>query len=210
MLVEHIGAVADQRLDAACRHVGPEIGIKGFTDLRAMVDLEIARMDHAAFGRVDHKSRAFWDRMRDRQEPHGERSRGDGLGPFRHGGDHLVGIAIFRQFAARDIRSEGAGIDFGLAQTLEQMPDRTDMVLMCVGNENCLDLRFALFQPCDIGKDQIHAGRSVHIGKGHADIDDDQAFLVLGAISVDIAIHTNLPGTAEGKVDQSVTAHKLS
>jgi hypothetical protein len=68
-----------------------------------------------------------------------------------------------------------------------------------------LDPVRALRQPVDVGQDQVDTGLAVHVGKGHARIHDDQTLRALVAISVDVAIHPDLPRAAEGEVDQPVS-----
>jgi hypothetical protein len=57
--------------------------------------------------------------------------------------------------------------------------------------------------------DQIHARAAVHIGEGHAHIDQDQPLVVFGPIAVDIAIHADLSRATEREVNQSFAAHVL-
>ena len=82
------------------------------------------------------------------------------------------------------------------------MADRADMILMRVGDENAVQPIAALRQPGDVGQDKVHPRRAVHVGKAHADIDQDKPLLAFGAKAVDIAIHPDLPRAAEGEVDQ--------
>ena len=105
------------------------------------------------------------------------------------------------------MRGKGTGIDRGRAQTLEQMAHGAQMIFVGMGDKHRLDLRLARLQPCNIGQDQIHTRCAVHIGKRHPQIHHDQAFLILGAIAVDVTIHPDFTGTAEGKIDQARAAH---
>ena len=147
--------------------------------------------------------------MRNRQEADVE---GAGLDLIRPGIRHRHGIVadtVFRQLSAGDIRGEGAGIDLGSAQAFEQVADRADVVFVRVGDEHRLKPVASFLKPGDIGKNQVHAGRAVHVGKGDADVDKDQPFLPRRAVAIDIGVHADFPGTAEGEIDQPFSCHAL-
>ena len=141
--------------------------------------------------------------MADRDVGHLERAAVDhGRIRFNHG-DDVVGVALFLQLAPRDVRGEFTRID-RRAQLFPQQANRADVVFVGVGDENTLDLRPAFFQPGDIGENQINAGRTIHVGKGDAQIDDDQTLFAFGAIAVDVAVHADFTGAAKRHIDQSV------
>ena len=75
-----------------------------------------------------------------------------------------------------------------------------DVILVGVGDENPLQLIGAFRQPTDVGHDQIHAGGGVHVGKGHAQINQDQAFLARRAIAIE-GVHADFTCPAEGQID---------
>ena len=87
------------------------------------------------------------------------------------------------------------------------MANGTDMVLMRMGDEDRLDPVAPCLQPGDVGKDQIDTGGAVHIRKGDAQIHNDQAFLILPAISVHITVHSDLTCPAQGQIDQTLSTH---
>ena len=104
---------------------------------------------------------------------------------------------------------EGARIN-RRAQLFPAMPHGTNVILMRMGDENRLQPVTSLFQPRDIRQDQIYPRRAIHIRKGHAQIDKDQAFLVGFAIPVYIGIHANFACPAQGQINDPFTAHDLS
>ena len=87
------------------------------------------------------------------------------------------------------------------------MTHRADVVLMRVGDEQRLDAVLVLFQPGDIGQDQIDTGRCAHVRKGHAHVDNNQALLARLAVAINIAVHADLAGTTQRQINQPVLAH---
>ena len=206
---EDIGGIADQRAHAGQCDFAPEVLVKGLSDQRSHVELEVAGVDDPPFGAVDDKGRTFGNRMRNRQEADAERSRFQLLGPGVGDGDGLVAVSVFRQLAARDIRSKCTGIDLGRTEPIKQMTDGPDVIFVGVGDEYRLKLIAPLLQPSDVGKDQIDTRRRIHIGKGNADVDEDQPLFSGCAVAVDIGVHADFPGTAEGEIDQPICGHIL-
>ena len=194
---KHIGRVTNQRLDPIFRNIGPKRLVKRITDDRRVVNLEIACMHDTAFRTVDHQSRAFGDRMAYRQETHAERPRFHRLRPGLHGFHGPLGLPRLGHLSPRDIRGKYPRVH-RRAQLLPIMPDRAHMVLMGMGDKNPLDAVLTGFQPRDIGEDQVHTGRPVHIWKRHTQIDNNQPFLIRCAVAIDIGIHPNLACPAEG------------
>ena len=143
------------------------------------------------------------------QKAHLERARLHLFRPCRRDTYGLVRMAIFIHLAARNVGGERAGID-RRAQPFISVRHRAHVILVCVGHEYRFDPVAAFFQPLHIRQDQVHTGRAVHIRKGHTQIDHDQTLFVLRPVPVHIGIHTNFTRPAEGKVDQSFTAHKFS
>ncbi len=138
-----------------------------------MIDLEVAAMDDPPRGRVDHEARAFGDRVAHGQKAHLE---GPGLGHFgpRLNGRHLAGILpALVHLEPRNGRRKRAGID-RRAQVAPKVAHGAHMVFVGVGDEDRLDLIAPRLEPADIGHDEVDTGRCVHIGEGHAQIDDDQ------------------------------------
>ncbi len=84
------------------------------------------------------------------------------------------------------------------------------MIFMRMGDEDRLQPVQLVVQPADVGQDQVHPGRGVHVGKGHAHIDQDQPFFARRPVAVDIGVHADLPRAAEGKIDQPVRGHGVS
>ena len=121
----------------------------------------------------------------------------------------IDGQALLFEFQPPDGGGEAAGID-RLFQLGPQMAKRADVIFMRMGDEDRLKAVQVVFQPGQIGQDQINTGGAVHIREGHAHIDEDQPFLARRAIAIDIGVHTDLAGAAEGKVDQPVRSHAVS
>ena len=104
---------------------------------------------------------------------------------------------MFIQLAARNIGRERPRID-RCAQLFPVMANGAHVVFVGVGDKDTLDLRLARFQPRNIRQDQIHARRAVHVGKGHAQIDNDQTFFAGCPIAVNIGVHADFTGTSKG------------
>ena len=206
MVGKHVGGIADQRAHARPRDFGPELGIEGLAHQRGLVQLEVAGVHHPSRRRVDHQRRGLGDRVRHRQE--GQRERPDLLAmrPGRDGAHHVLGLVLLLHLAPRDRGGEGPGDDRRL-QAAPQVPHRTDMVLVGMGDQDGLDPVGALFQPGDVGKDQVDARGRLHVGERDPQIDHDQPFAFGRPIAVDIAVHPDLARAAEGEIDQSVGGH---
>ena len=144
--------------------------------------------------------------MRDRQEAHFEGACGDLLWPCAYRGDRVFGVAVFRHLPASDIGGKGARIDRRL-QHLIGMRDGANVVFVGVGDKDRFDLIATLLQPRDVGQDQVHARRAIHVRKGHTDVDDDQPFFPGLAVTVDIGVHANFTRPTEGQIDKSFAAH---
>ena len=127
--------------------------------------------------------------------------------------DNTVGVAVFGELAPRDIGGEFTRID-RRAKAFPIVPDGTDVVFVGVGDENTHDIGTAFFQPCDIGHDQVDARGGVHVGEGHAQIDNDQFLFARKSISVDVGVHADLTGPTQGQINQAVScffaAHVVS
>ena len=109
---------------------------------------------------------------------------------------------MFAQLAPCDIGRERARIN-RRAKLFPIMPDGPDMVFMRVGDEDAIDHRTTFFEPRNIRQDQIHTRRRIHIREGHAQIDDNQPFSILGPVAIDIGIHADFAGTPKGQIDQA-------
>ena len=72
-------------------------------------------------------------------------------------------------------------------QLLEHIRDRTDVILMTVGDDHAADAVFVRLQIADIGDDQIHTVE-VLIRKAHAAVDKEHilAVLVDGEVLADL------------------------
>ena len=202
---EDIGGIADQRLHPVLRHLREHGGIEGITDDRGHVDLEIARMQHPARRRIDAQPRAFRNGVTDRQVADGEGPCLRRGGPGVHHLDHGLGLAMFRQLALGDVRGEGAAVD-RRADLLPQHPDGADVVFVRVGDEDAHHVLPARAQPGDVGHDQVHAGRRIHVREGHAEVHDDQLLLTRGAVAIDIGVHPDLSRASQREVDEAIGA----
>ena len=155
---------------------------------------------------VDHQTAAFRDRVGNRRNANGERAKLCDFGPGGHG-FHLFAVQTrLIHLAAGKVGSEGAGID-RCVQIPVEMRNRTDVVLMGVGDENPFQLVGPLFQPADVRHDEINTWGAVHIGECHPEVDQNKAFLARFAIAIDIGIHANFPCPTQGQVDQTFSAH---
>ncbi len=149
------------------------------------------------------------DRVRDGHELHLEGAGLDHLGARAHDGDLVGGQPVLFELQPADGAGETAGIDRRL-QPRPQMAERADMVLVGMGDEDRLDPILTLFEPGDVGHDEIDAGRRLHVREGHAEIDDDQPLAPLRPVAVDVAVHPDLARSAERQIDQPVCTHSRS
>ena len=202
---KHVCAVANQRLDARFGDLAEHVRVKRLAHTRGFVQLEIAGMDDPARACVDDQCRAFRYRMADRGKTDFERSDLAHVWPGRNNVDRAFVQRMFVEFQRRDVGGKGAGIDGGL-QARPQMGQRADVIFVRMGDEYRIQPVAAVFQPADVGQDQIDAGGGVHVREGHTQINEDQAFFVTRAIPVDICVHADLARPAERQIDQPVIA----
>ena len=117
-------------------------------------------------------------------------------------------MTLLFHLAPRNIGGEGTRID-RRAQSIISQRHRAHVILMGMGDENRLDPVAPLRKPGDVGQDQVNTRAAVHVGKGHAHVDHDQPFLARLAIAIHIGVHAYFTRPAEGKVDQSFSAHAI-
>ena len=140
--------------------------------------------------------------MRHRHESDLERSRLDLFRP-RGNVDHLIQILpVLFHFGAGHRGGEAAGINRRVQHAV-QVTDGPDVVLVRVGYENPVQTVGTVCDIGRIGKDQIDAGRCLHIRKSNARVDKDEPFLVFGPIAVKIHIHADFPRPTERQENQS-------
>ena len=137
---------------------------------------------------------------------HFEGSNLHGFRPSARRDHSALGVPAIIHLAPRDIGGKGAGIN-RRAQFIVVMRNGAHMIFVRMGDEHGLKAITPRFQPRNIGKDQIHPGRAVHIRKRHAQIHKDEPLLVWRTHAVDIGVHTNFTRPAEGQIDHTFTAH---
>jgi hypothetical protein len=119
---ENVGGIAHQRLHRALgRDFGKTRVIPCLAHDRVGIQLEVAGMDDAAGGCVDHQRGAFGDGMADGDELHLE---GADFHRFGARGDHVDRLdrqALLFELQPSDGGGEAAGID-GLLQARPEMP----------------------------------------------------------------------------------------
>mmetsp|Transcript_3068 Transcript_3068/g.5240 ORF Transcript_3068/g.5240 Transcript_3068/m.5240 type:complete len:275 (+) Transcript_3068:1073-1897(+) len=203
MTRENVGGIADKGQHAFRTDLAPEFVVECLSHDRGAVDLEVARVDHPSGLGVDHQARGLGDGVRDGRERDLERPR---LHDLWVGLDHAHLRRVMSRLVHLAHRVDGgelSAIDGGF-QTVPEVAKRADVILVGVGDEDRLDPILACFQPFHVGQDQIHARLAVHIGEGHARVHDDQPLLPFRPIAVDITVHPDFPGAADGKVDEAV------
>jgi len=208
MGIEDVGRVADQCLDTEIS--GGAIGafVEGLAHAGGEVDLEVASVQDPPGRRLDQQRRSLGQRMRDRQELHAKRPRLDRF--LRLGGaDGVVGLPALDHLLLSNAGGEVARVHRGL-QPVPKLAERGDVILVGVGDEDRLQPVAAFGKPGHVGQDQIDAGRTVHVGEGNAQIDQDQPFLALRPVAVDIGVHSHFARPAEGQIDQSLGRHACS
>ena len=203
MIGEHVGRIADQRLDAGIPDRPEGRRLEGLADQRRRVHLEVAAVQDPTRGRVDHEAGRLRNGMRHRHEAHGE---GAGMGHMRPGVGlpHRAGVvARALHLALGKRRGEAPRID----RRLESRPEdaeRAHVVLVAMGDEDRLQPVGAGLDPGRIGHDQLDARRRGHVREGHADVDEDEALGVLWPEAVEIHVHADLARAAERDVDQPI------
>ena len=84
------------------------------------------------------------------------------------------------------------------------------MILMAMGDDDGFQPGAVFHQPGHVGHDKINAGRGVHVGECHPQIDQQQPFAALGPIAIDIGVHPDLTRATQRQIDQPVLAHSVS
>ena len=188
--VEDVGAVSDQRQDAAVADGGQLRGRSRRAHLRRIIQLPVAGVEDAAIGRIDDERVAFGDGVGKRDIGETERAQ---LERAAHGDDlelHLVLQPFFLQLLRNQAGGERGGIERHL-QFSGEIGDGADMIFMAVGEHDAEQILAALLDEGEIGQHHVDAGIA-RVTKGHAEIDHHP--FALAAIEIDV--HANLAGAA--------------
>ena len=142
-----------------------------------MVELEVARVDDEAPGRVDGDARGVRDAVADVEELHAEDAEGKGLARFDgvqlRGGEDAVVAELHLDEAMRQL-----GRVYGHVELRKDEWHGARVVLVAVGDEDGADLVLVLAQVGDVGDDEVHAGH-VLFGEHNPGVDDDDVVAVL-------------------------------
>ena len=71
------------------------------------------------------------------------------------------------------------------------------MIFMAVGQHQAEQTVAALFDELNIGDDDVDAGHHV-VAEGDAEVDHDPVMIVRRPVTIEIDVHPNLLGAAEG------------
>jgi hypothetical protein len=134
--------VGEEQMDAlaATGLLGQTVEVRCPPVERRLVDLEVACVQDRSERRVDHDRHPVRDRVRDAKEPHRERAR-RGLLPRGDGPEvdevlHLVLFELALQQGERERRAVDLETTIDVA---EQVRERTDVILVPVGEDHRLD-----------------------------------------------------------------------
>ena len=207
---EHVGRVANQRFHAIVAD-GPERGrIPGLAHQGRLVQFQVACMHDAPRRRVDDQCRRLGDRVRDGNEADAERPHLDRFGPGGRDADDLGVLPGPFKLLLGDQRGEAAGIDRGL-KARPQVPQRADVVLVRVGDDDGFQTVGTLGDEARVGHDKVDARRPVHVREGDAGVHQDEPLVPDRPIAVEVHVHADLACPAKrqvGKLD--IFAHTVS
>ena len=179
--------VREQKADAfGCRDL-PYAGQVGPPSVdRIQVQLEVAAVKHDALGRMERESKAARHRVCDRDELHLERAD---LAPFAiaHWYERrLLAQAGFVEPVACETEGQCRAIDPGV-DVAQQIRERSDVVLVAVGENDPVDVSGALPQKAEVRQHQVDAGH-LRIREHDAAVEDDEATRLLddGAVAADL------------------------
>jgi hypothetical protein len=177
-----VGRIAQQQVHASTRLLRERVQVGGATVEGRLIDLEVAGVQDRAVGRVDHDRYPVRDRVRHAEESHREQPCGRGLA-----GHHLTELGavsdlVLLELALQERERERRPVDgqWWSLVVAEQVRERTDVVLMPVGQHDALDVVEPLPDVLEVREDEIDAG---HLGvrEGQPDVDDQDAVVELHA-----------------------------
>jgi hypothetical protein len=125
------------------------------------------------------------------------------LAAERHLGDvDLVEDAGVAQLLAQQEGGERRGVDRRL-QARPQPGHRADVVLVGVGQDDAEDVVGIVLDEGRVRQDHLDTRRRL-VAEGDAQVDDDPLAIVLRPVAVEIEVHADLVGPAQGQEDQLV------
>ncbi len=199
-LDEDIGGIAHHGQHAVVAEAGDGPGVGDLADDRIVVDLPVAGVQHRAQRRLDGQAVRLGDRMGHGDEGDVERSQLNAAAQRHLDQLDLVQDSGLAKLLADQEGGEGRGVQRRL-HPAPQPAQSADMVLMRVGQDDAAD-RLA-FQEGGIWHDHIDAGRR-QVAEGHAHIDHDPLAVRLGAVAVQIQVHTDFARPAQRQEDEFV------
>ena len=138
--------------------------------------------------------------MRDWHVGYLERPAVDDLWVDVHDGHDAIWVPVFGQLAPCDVCGERTCVNWR-AEVFPVVPDAADVVFVCVGDKDTHDVSAALFEPCDVGQDDIHARCRVHVRECDPKIDNDQFLFAWLAVAIDVGVHANFASPTKGQID---------
>ena len=166
----HIGGVAQQRQNALVAQF-TEPGQVDHTACGGGVDLEVTGHYNRANRGLDGKSHRVGDRVIHADELHGKTAGLYHIAGLVGDKLDLVGQLVLVQFQFNKTVCHSGAVN-GTLHLLHAVGDRTDVILVTVGNEHTPQLLCVLDKVGKVGDHQIH---TVHIlvGKAHTAVDHD-------------------------------------
>src|SRR5438270_2854013 len=133
-------------------------------------------------------------RQRDETDPEGPEL--DASAALNHIQLHLPGEPLLVELAGDEPGSERRR-EQGRTELLREVGKSTDMNLMAMRQDNACETLLLSFDELEVGKDQLDS-RVGRVGEGEAEVDHDP----LAAAAVQIDVHADLAGAAEGDEKQ--------
>ena len=86
---------------------------------------------------------------------------------------------------------------------------RADVILMRMGEHEAMQARFLGGDEADVGQNHVDAGVGL-LAELDAEVDHQPVLVIGRPVAIDVAVHADLPGAAEGEIDQPVRTHAVS
>ena len=167
--VEHVGGIADQRMDALVADRAQRLLAGRFADDRIVVQLPVAGVEDAAVRRIDQQRIALGDRMRERDVADLEGIEIDRALLLDLDQLDVLRQPGFLQLAANQFGGERRGVERHV-EGIGEVRDRADVVLVRVRDDDADEVVGALLDEIEIGEDEVDAG-IFPAREGHAKID---------------------------------------
>ena len=166
--------------------------VDGISEHRRIIHLEVARMDHGSGRGVNRESSRIHDAVVRFNKLNAELSQVDGLSELDHLSLRAFQKVMFLQLILDDSHGQPGGV-YRDVHLLQDVGQRTDMVLVSVRDHKALHLLDVILQIGDIRNHHVNAQHIV-IGEGKSAVHHNNTVLVFEGSNV----HTNLLQASQG------------